>query len=283
MRSWHADATTTESAGAVSAVSADIRRTRHGGGGGPLSSNRSWLSSRKGAIASAIALAAAMAGSLWLLAALELLDSSNAADWVTAVFTGGLVVVAGAAFWPAASQVRQAAKASAESHRPYVTVVTRAGIGGFVYLDLVNNGNRAARNVTAALSSPPLENVKNAENPKAPFGRVSYLAPNERRSVFYSSGKTDKWPPELVVEISYTGEDEESHSATVTHNLGALKLILANPENKRTPQTLITEGLNRFERIVNRAVQQVAENSAPLRRRRHHDRLKRLGKMRRST
>lgn len=248
-----------------------------------MSSNRGWLSGRKGAAASAIALAAVTAGALSLLAMCGVMHSANAADWVTAVFTAGLVVVAGAAFWPAASQVRQAAKASAESHRPYITVVTRAGIGGFVYLDLVNNGNRAARNVTAEMSSPPLVNVKNAENPKAPYGTISYLAPDERRSVFYSSGKTEKWPPELVIEIAYAGEDGESHSATVTHNLDALKLILENPENKRTPQTLITEGLNRFERIVNGAVEQIVEASTPSKWQRRQDRLMRLRAMRRNT
>ncbi len=240
-------------------------------------------SDNKGAIAFAAVTALGIAATLWQLVARGVLDSNNAADWVTAVFTGGLVAVAGAAFWPAASQVRQAAKAAAESHRPYVTVVTRAGIGGFVYLDLVNNGNRAARDVTAKMSSPPLVNVKNAKNPKAPFGRVSYLAPNERRSVFYSSGNTEKWPPELVIEIAYRDEDSESRSATVTHNLDALKLILGNPENKRTPQTLITDGLNRFERIVNRAVEQIIEASTPSKRQRHQDRLMRLRAMRRNT
>ena len=95
-------------------------------------------------------------GTLWLLRATGVLDSSNAAEWVTAVFTSGLVIVALAALWPASRQARiasraveEAARASAESHRPYVTVMTRPSIEGFVYLDMVNHGNRAALDISA--------------------------------------------------------------------------------------------------------------------------------------
>lgn len=70
---------------------------------------------------------------------------------------------------------------------------------------------------------------------------------------------------------------------TVAQDMDALKLILVNSEDKRAPQTLITEGLNRFERIASRAVQQITENSAPSRWERHQDRLERLGRIRRST
>ena len=241
--------------------------------------SRSLQSRNKGAIASATVIALGMAGALWLLAARGVLHSNNAADWVTAVFTGGLVIVASAALLPAANQVRHAAKASAESHRPYVTVMTRPAIGGFLYLDLVNNGNRAALEVTANLSSPPLVNVKNTAKPTAPFGTVSYLAPNERRSVFYSGGDATKWPPELVVEVAYTGEDGKKHSATVTHDMEALKLILVNPENKKMPQALLKEGLDRFERILNKSVQQVTRTSGSSKWLRLRDRLKRLGAM----
>ena len=253
---WRTRAPRAESGRALGAHPGNIRQSHHAKGGKTLPRNRNLLAGQEGAIASAVAIALVMAGTLWLLAAQGVLDSTNASDWFTAIFTGGLVIVAGAALLPAASQVRQAAKASAESHRPYVTVMTRPAIGGFLYLDLVNNVNRAALEVTADLSSPPLVNVTNMAKPTAPFGTVSYLAPNERRSVFYSGGDATEWPPELVVEVAYTGEDGKKHSATVTHDMEALRLILVNPENKKTPQALLDEGLKRIEGIVSRAVAQ---------------------------
>lgn len=208
-------------------------------------------------------------GSMWLLAALGVLDSENAAEWVTAIATSGLIIVALLALWPAARQakiasqaVREEAQASAERHRPYVTLVTRPSIEKMLYLDLVNNGDRAALEVSAEFSSPPLVNIKNTAKPTAPFGRVSYLTPGERRSVLYSNGRdVDEWPSELVVEIAYTGDDGTPHMATVTHDLDALKLILTNPENKKSPQRLLDDGLARFERIVHAAVGQIVEQS----------------------
>ena len=206
----------------------------------------------------------AVFGTLCILAAAGVLDSDDAAAWIAAVFTGGILIVAGAALWPAANQVKQAARASEESHRPYVSLGTRLSIEGVLYLDLVNHGNRAALDVAAILSWPPLDNVQNTEMPEAPFGLVTYLAPNERRSVVYSSPqKADECPSELVAEIAYTGEDGTPHKATVTHDLDALGLILTNPENKRTPQQLLKEGMDRFEGIANSAVGQFAESETP--------------------
>lgn len=231
--------------------------------------DREWQRADKTTIALATLMILGLLGLIWLLAGLGVLDSENAADWVTAIATSGLIIVALLALWPAARQaqiasraVREAARASAESHRPYVTLMTRPSIEGFLYLDLVNNGDRAALEVSAEFSSPPLLNVKNTARPTAPFGRVSYLAPGERRSAFYSNGRdVDNWPHELAVEITYTGEDGTSHMATVTHDLDALKLILTNPENKKSPQRLLDDGLGRFERIVHAAVGQIVEGS----------------------
>ena len=220
-------------------------------------------------IVSLLVIVAGVLGTLWVLAATGALDSDDAPAWVAAVGTLGLVIVAGAALWPAASQVKEAARASAESHRPYVTLMTRPSTEKFLYLDLVNHGDRAALDISADFSSPPLVNVTNTAKPTAPFGRVSYLAPSERRSVMYSNGRdVDNWPCELVVEIAYSGEDGKPHKATVTHDLGALKLILTNPENRKSPQRLLKEGLDRLERIVNAAVREVAEGAGPHKQRR---------------
>lgn len=59
-----------------------------------------------------------------LLVTSNVLESGTAAEWATAGFTGGLVVVAGLALLPAARQARLASQAvevaalaSAESHR----------------------------------------------------------------------------------------------------------------------------------------------------------------------
>lgn len=199
---------------------------------------------------------------MWLLSALNVLDSDDAAAWVTAIATSGLIIVALVALWPAARQARlaaraveNAARASAESHRPYVTVMTRTSIEGFLYLDLVNHGNRAAIDVKTDFSGPLL--LKTSANAEDPFGSISYLAPNERRSVMYSRGSDSKdWPPELVVEITYSGEDGTAHEATLTHNLEALKCILSNPDNKKTPQALLKDGLAGIEKIVTNAIQQ---------------------------
>ena len=222
-------------------------------------------------IESLLVIVAAVFGTLCILAATGVLDSDDAAAWVAAVFTGGILIVAGAALWPAARQARiaslaveEAARASEESHRPYVSLGTRLSIEGVLYLDLVNHGDRAALDVAAILSWPPLDNVQNTEMPEAPFGLVTYLAPNERRSVVYSGPqKVDECPSELVAEIAYTGEDGTARKATVTHDLDALKLILTNPENKRTPQQLLKEGMDRFQSIASLAVRQLAESETP--------------------
>ena len=234
----------------------------------------------RGDLTSIVRLLVVVAGAvvtLWVLAAAGALDSNDSPAWVTAVGTVGLVIVAGAALRSAASQVKEAARASTESHRPYVTLMTRPSTEGFLYLDLVNHGDRAALDVSVDLSSPPLVNVKNTEKPATPFGRVSYLAPSERRSVMYASSRdANNLPRELIVEITYSGEDDKLHKATVTHDLDALKLILTNPENKKSPQRLFTEGLNRFERIVNAAVREVTEKAGPHKRPRLKGSLSRL-------
>ena len=213
-------------------------------------------------IGSATVIMLGLFGLTWFLAALGVLDSEDAADWVTAIATSGLIIVALVALWPAARQARlasraveNAARASGESHRPYVTLMTRSSIEGFLYLDLVNHGNRAALDVRAVFSGALL--LKTSANAEDPFGSVSYLAPSERRSVMYSRGSDSKdWPPELVVDITYSGENGTAHAATVTHNLEALKGILSNPDNKKTPQALLRDGLAGIEKIVNDAIQQ---------------------------
>lgn len=173
-----------------------------------------------------------VAGALGLLAATGVLDSSDAADWVTAVGTVGLVIVASVALWPAARQVKQAARASAESHRPYVSLGTRVSIKGHLYLDMINHGNRAALAVAARLSEAPPHDPDSGQEP---FGNVSYLAPGERRSILYA-GHRDRHllPQSLVIEITYTGEDGESHAATITHDIEALGGILINPDDIAT-------------------------------------------------
>lgn len=225
------------------------------------------LQSRRVGLAAGISsLMLAMPAALLLLWCVGLLNADNAAGWVTAVATSGLILVALLALWPAARQARlasiaaqHAAQASAESHRPYLTVMTRVGIGGFVYLDLMNYGNRAAIDVRAVCSCPPIERPKNTKRPCEPFGDVSYLAPSERRSVMYATGNdTEQWPSILGISLSYGDEQGAVHKAQVTHNLEALQLILSNPENKTTPQTLIKKSANELRSIVNEALRQQA-------------------------
>lgn len=169
------------------------------------------------------------AGTLVLLAALGVLDSNDAAEWVTAVGTMCLVIVASVALWPAARQVKQAARASAESHRPYVSLGTRLSTKGHLYLDLINHGNRAALDVAASLSHAPPSNPGSGLEP---FGNVGYLAPGERRSILYAGVRDrDKLPAGLVIEVTYTGEDGASHAATINHDIKALGWILINPDD----------------------------------------------------
>lgn len=94
--------------------------------------------------------------------------------------------------------------------------------------------------------------------------------------MYASSRDASNSPRELIVEITYSSEDDELHKATVIHDLNTLKLILTNPENKKSPQRLLTEGLNRFERIVNAAVREGAEGACPHKRPRLKGRLSRL-------
>ena len=82
------------------------------------------------AIVALLVIAVVGLGTLSLLAAVGVLDSNDAADWVTAVGTICLVIVASVALWPTARQVKQAARASAESHRPYVSMGTRVSVKG---------------------------------------------------------------------------------------------------------------------------------------------------------
>lgn len=242
-----------------------------------MSRSRFWKRLDLTVIVLLVALVIAALVILWGLAATGALDSDNAAAWVTAVSTALLVIVAASALWPAANQVKQAARASAESHRPYVSLGTRVSVKGLLYLDLVNHGDRAALDVSAVLSFPPLDNVQNTEMPEAPFGLVTYLAPNERRSVVYSSPENaDKCPSELVAEIAYASEDGTPYKAKVTHDIDALKLILSNPDDIRTPEQLLKKGLDGIRNIVNGAVQQVAEARAQDRRPRLRDCLERL-------
>ena len=180
-------------------------------------------------IVALLVVAVAGLGTLSLLATVGVLDSNDAADWVTAVGTVALVIVAAVALWPAARQVKQAARASAESHRPYVSLGTRVSVKGHLYLDLINHGNRAALEVTAHLSKAP---PHDPDSGLEPFGNVSYLSPGERRSILYA-GHQDRGrlPESLVIEITYTGEDGESHTATITHDIEALGGILINPDD----------------------------------------------------
>ena len=172
-------------------------------------------------------------GTLSLLAVIGVLDSSDAADWVTAVGTVALVIVAAVALWPAARQVKQAARASAESHRPYVSLGTRVSPKGHLYLDVINHGNRAALEVSASLSQAPPHNPDSGHEP---FGNVSYLAPGERRSILYAGFRDrDQLPQSLVIEVAYTAEDGASHAATITHDIEALGGILINPDDIATP------------------------------------------------
>ena len=203
-----------------------------------------------------------------LLVTSNVLESGNAAEWVIAGFTGGLVVVASLALLPAARQARLASQAvevaalaSAESHRPYVTITIRASIEGIMYLDLVNHGDRAALSLTARFSNPPLHHSEHFTDARSPFGNVSYLAPNERRSLIYSGGgDSERWPAELVVKLAYTGEDGTPHSAVVTHDMNSLKPILINPENLKSPTKLLNEGLAGIRSIVKEAVQQISSD-----------------------
>lgn len=228
-------------------------------------------------IVAVVVIVIAAAGTLCVLALADALDSGNAPAWVTAISTASLVIVAGVALWPAARQVREAARASAQSHRPYVSLGTRVSVEGFLYLDLVNHGNRAALDVAAMLSHAPLENVQNTEMPEAPFGLVTYLAPNERRSIIYASvHSADECPSELKIETAYTGEDGTKHRAIVTHDLDALKLILTNPENRKTPQQLLQDGLRGIGSVIDGAIRQVTDANAPSKRRRLRSVLERL-------
>ena len=185
------------------------------------------------AIVALLVIAVVGLGTLSLLAAVGVLDSNDAADWVTAVGTICLVIVASVALWPTARQVKQAARASAESHRPYVSMGTRVSVKGHLYLDLINHGNRAALEVAARLSAAPPHDPDSGQEP---FGNVSYLAPGERRSILYA-GHRDRGqlPERLIIEITYGGEDGESHAATITHDIDALGGILINPDDIGTP------------------------------------------------
>ena len=201
-----------------------------------------------------------------LMVGSSVLESGNAAEWATAGFTGGIAIMACLALLPAGRQtslaskaVKAAASASAESHRPYVTLMIRASIEGIMYLELVNHGDRAALGLSARFDSPPLHQSEHFTDPKSPFGNVSYLAPNERRSLIYSGGRdSDRWPPELVVALAYTGEDGTAHAATVTHDMNSLKPILINPDNLKTPTKLLNEGLAGIRSIARDTVQQVS-------------------------
>ena len=214
-------------------------------------------------IVSLLVIVAAVFGTLCILAATGVLDSDDAAAWVAAVFAGGILIVAGAALWPAANQVKQAARASEESHRPYVSLGTRLSIEGVLYLDLVNHGDRAALDVAAILSRPPVDNVRNTEMPEAPFGLVTYLAPNERRSVVYSGPQKAETCP------LKTRRDDRGHrrrrtprKARVPHDLDALKApVLTNPRETTGPLNTLTQGrMDPIRTIANIALGQLASS-----------------------
>ena len=213
-------------------------------------------------IVSLLVIVVAVFGALCILAAVGVLDSDDAAAWMAAVFTGGLLIVAGAALWPAARQVKLAAQASTESHRPYVSLGTRLSVKGILYFDLVNHGDRAALGVTARFSESPLHGPISGPSAEQPFGQVSYLAPGERRSIFYATSQdSERLPKSLDIEIAYTGEDGEPHGATITHDLDALTGLLTNPDDIRTPQALIQEGLDGLKRIVDEVFGQVTKGT----------------------
>lgn len=203
----------------------------------------------------------------FLLATSGLLESTTAAAWSTAFLTGGIAAAAWLGLWPAARQAKlaaqaeeAAAQASIESHRPYVTLGTRISIEGGLYLDLVNHGDRAALGTSVGLSHPPLYVTDPKFKSKTPFGNVSYLAPGERRSIYFAGSQDgDDLPTELVVQISYSGEDGEQHAATVVHNMDALKGVLTNPDNIKSPQSLLREGLQGIERIVTNAIRPITD------------------------
>lgn len=198
-----------------------------------MSQSRFWRRLDLTAIVSLVIVAIAIFGTLLLLAHLGTLDADDAPAWVTAVFTGALVIAALATLLPAARQVNHAARLSAESHRPYVTLGLRTIKGGFVYLDLVNHGDRAALNVVADFDSPMSFKSSPSADPDDPFGWVSYFAPGERRSVMCSNGQIPKcWPPTLSIEITYADEGGNTYDATVVHNLDALKRVLTNSDNE---------------------------------------------------
>lgn len=181
-------------------------------------------------------------------------------DWITAVATVGAVVVAAAAIWPAARQVRLAAEQaqktaardaqdSEERTRPYVSVDLVPGVAGSSSVDAVieNYGKSTARDIRLSLADREFGALSEGDRVGPALGRLFAagfdLPPGGRRRIFWHMpARPSANPPgalgapqdaEVVVAYGWTpsdGRTRREYSERLRYNLDDVLSITPVPD-----------------------------------------------------